>query len=300
MSRLNQLLMLIGISVLALTACSIDVGGEGAVINEEKHFPVKGNVDLSLTTFDGAIEIQSWDRNEVMVRIERRAPSTEEAKALKVSTNQEGNRIVVDAPGRDRVRTGFRDGFHFGVWRSPTVSFVVSVPRQTTVSARTSDGAIAATNLAGTLTLETGDGSIHVDRVEGAIKAHTGDGAIEVADVGGRADLSSGDGSVRVNGRFDDLRIHTGDGSVNAEASEGSAMKTDWSITTGDGRITLRLPPNFDADVDAESNDGRVTADGIASQADRDDDRDIARGRLGKGGHVLRVRSGDGPIDIRR
>lgn len=300
MTNVNRLGILVVTCVLASAACSIDVGGEEAVVNEEKRFPVNGTIDLSLTTFDGAIEVRSWDRNEVLVRIERRAPSTDEAKALRVSTSQEGSRIVVDAPGRDRVRNGLRDGFRIGGWRTPTVSFVVSVPRQVTLSARTSDGAISVENLSGTMTLETGDGSIRVDRVDGEIKAHTGDGAIDVVEAHGRADLASGDGSVRVTGRLEDLRIQSGDGSVSAEASDGSVMKTDWSIITGDGSITLRLPPSFDADVDAESNDGPVSADGIATNNNRDDDRGFARGRLGKGGHVLRVRTGDGAIDIRR
>jgi DUF4097 and DUF4098 domain-containing protein YvlB len=300
MTPLSTLRSLVAVCALTSAACSVDLGGEGAILNEEKRFPVNGNIELSLTTFDGAIEVRSWDRNEVLVRIERRAPTAQEAQALTVQATQEGNRIVVDAPGRDRVRSGPREGFHFGVWRSPTVSFIVNVPRRVTLTARTSDGAIEATDLAGTITLETEDGSIHADRVEGDVKAHTGDGSIVAADVRGRADLDSGDGSIRVTGRFEDLRIHSGDGSVDAEAGEGSAMKRDWSISTEDGSITLRLPAIFDAEIDAESDDGRVNADGIGASSTRDDDdRGVARGRLGKGGHVLRVRSGDGPIEIR-
>ncbi len=300
MTKLNQLRTLVGVCVLASAACTIDVGGEEAVVNEEKRFPVTGNVDLTLTTFDGSIEVRSWDRNEVLVRIERRAASAQEAEALRVQTTQEGNRIVVDAPGRDRVRTGIRDGLRFAMWRTPTVSLIVSAPRHMTLAAKTGDGSIAAGDVAGTISLQTGDGSIHADRVEGEVKAHTGDGSIEIVEARGRADLFSGDGSIRIRGRLEDLRIHSGDGAVNAEATEGSAMKADWNITTGDGSITLRLPPSFDADVDAESGDGRGNADGIPSTATRDDDdRGVARGRLGKGGHTLRVRSGDGPIDIR-
>ena len=292
--------MLIGVGVLASAACSVDVGGEQAVLNEEKRFPVQGKVDLTLSTSDGSIEVRSWDRNEVSVRIERRAATAQEAEALEVQTTQEGNRIVVDAPRRSRARTSTRDSFHIGVWRSPTVSFIVSLPRQVTLAAKTGDGSITAGDLAGAINLQTGDGSIRVDRVEGEVTAHTGDGSIDIVDARGRADLESGDGSIRITGRLDGLRTHSGDGSVHAEASDGSAMKTDWSLTTGDGSITLLLPASFDADVDAQSGDGAVRAEGISSvSTSGDGDRNASRGRLGKGGHTLRVRSGDGGIDIR-
>ncbi len=289
-----------GIVVLASVACSIDVSGEGSVVNEEKRFPVTGAVDLSVRTFDGSVEVRSWDRNEVLVRIERRAASAEDAKALTVETRQDGNRIVIEAPERDSARFGRRSSFRFGVWQSPSVSFIVTAPRQVTLAVRTGDGSIAAGELAGTITLQTGDGSIRADRLEGEVRANTGDGSIEVDGVRGKVDLDSGDGSIRVVGRLEDVRVHSGDGAVTVEAAEGSAMKNEWSLTTGDGAIAVRLPTGFDAEVDAQSGDGQVTAEGISQDAPRnDDERNVARGRLGKGGHTIHVRSGDGAITIR-
>jgi hypothetical protein len=86
------------------------------------------------------------------------------------------------------------------------------------------------------------------------------------------------------------------------DAEEGSALKSDWSISTGDGSISVELPGNIDAELDAQSNDGRVRANGFNSSISsrNDDDHGSARGTLGKGGRTLRVRSGDGSIAINR
>ncbi|MGH7340791.1 MAG: hypothetical protein ACREKH_09900, partial [Candidatus Rokuibacteriota bacterium] len=91
----------LGVSVLALgsAACSIDVRGEGIVTREEKRFTVTGAPDLNVRTFDGSIQLKSWDRNEVLVEIERRGPDKQTAEALVVNATQDGNRILVEAPG---------------------------------------------------------------------------------------------------------------------------------------------------------------------------------------------------------
>ena len=35
-------------------------------------------------------------------------------------------------------------------------------------------------------------------------------------------------------------------------------MSDDWEITTGDGGVTLYLPKDFDADLDAHTGDGAI------------------------------------------
>ena len=70
------------------------------------------------------------------------------------------------------------------------------------------------------------------------------------------------------------------------------------TVTTGDGSITLRIPEGFNAELDAESGDGTVSAAGSAFRGELDDDRQRLRGRLGAGGRSLRLRSGDGAIRV--
>jgi hypothetical protein len=283
------------LAVVGSTACTIDVRGDNAVVRAEKRFTVSGEPDLHLRTFDGSIQLKSWDRNEVLVEIEKHGPDSDAAKALVVNATQEGNRVTVDVPNP----RGERDGFHIG--QSPSVSLVVTAPRRMKLDAHTGDGSVSAENIAGTIGIDTGDGSIRIRRIEGALKAHTGDGSIDIDDAVGRIEAQSGDGSINVGGRFELVDVRSGDGSVHVDAKEGSALKSDWSISTGDGSIAVELPGNIDAELDAHSNDGRVRANGFSGVSNRnEDDRGSARGTLGKGGRTLRLRSGDGSIAINR
>ena len=185
------------------------------------------------------------------------------------------------------------------------MSLVVTAPRKLNAEVRTGDGSIDADDLAGTIALNSGDGSIQARRVEGNLRARTGDGSIGITEAVGRVEADSGDGSIEVSGRLEALDVRTGDGAVRLDLSDGSVLKTDWSVNTGDGSITLRLPANLDAEIDAHTGDGGVQASGVdgvtaSRNDDDDDDRGSLRGRVGKGGRTLRLRSGDGSIDISR
>ena len=285
------------LAVLSTPACTIDVRGDNSVVREEKRFTVSAQPDLRIRTFDGSIRVKSWDRNEVLVEIERRGPDQETAKALEVETSQESNRITIEVP-----EPKGRHGVHIGSWQSPSVSLTITAPRRMTLDAHTGDGSIMADDIAGTIGLTTGDGSIRIRRVEGGLKAHTGDGSIQINDASGTLQAESGDGSIDIDGRFEGLDVRSGDGSVQVNAGNGSVLKSDWSISTGDGSIGVRLPANIDAELDAHSNDGRVRAEGfsgLTSNTRNDDDGGTVRGKLGSGGRSLRVRSGDGSISIR-
>jgi hypothetical protein len=277
---------------LFATGCSIDVTDDSVESREEKSFTVSGPVTLAVNTFEGSIEVASWDRNEVRVEILRRASSERQLADLEVVTTQDAGRIVLEArePGR-------RDGGRFG-FDSPSISFVVTAPKTTSLQARTGDGSVAARDLSGSARIDTGDGSIRLDRVDGDLQLRTGDGSVDVTTGRGRVEIETGDGSIHLSGVLTGMRLQTGDGSVDVTVEPGSAMQADWQIATGDGSIALRLPEAFDAEVDASSGDGGVHVDGIPSPANAEEPRNVVKGRLGRGGRSLRLQSGDGSIAV--
>ena len=293
--RMAHVLSILVVATVS-TACSIDVRGNQSSSREEKRFTVSASepVDLQIRTFDGRISVRSWDKNEVLVEIDRRAPDQASAEALTVNETQDGNKIVVEAPG-DRAQ---RNVISLGGARS--VNFTITAPRRMTLQAHTGDGQVDARDLEGMLTLNSADGRIEVSNVDGQLKAHTGDGIIRINQASGAVDADSGDGSVDIDGRLDAVTVRTGDGSVRVDAIDGSIMKSEWRITTGDGRISLRVPNGFNAAVDASTGDGSVHVAGVPTASGKADDSDRRRvtGQLGSGGATLTLRSGDGSIDV--
>jgi len=280
---------------LAATGCVINLDADQVVVRDEKRFQVKPGAELTLETFDGSIKVQSWDRAEVLVEIQKRGPDRDEAAALEVKATQEGSRIRVEAPA-PRVN---RDFVGIGNYSGPSVSFVVSVPQKITIAARTRDGSISIDNVTGSVDLHSGDGSIQAEGISGDLNARTNDGSVRVVDVNGRVSLESGDGSIHAEGRMAALHVQTGDGSIVVEAAEGSDIDSDWDISTGDGSIVFRVPEHFNAELDATSRDGSVRSNLTGLERIRSDGgREALRGRLGNGGPLVKLRSGDGSIRV--
>jgi len=275
-----------------VAGCTVTLDSQSQILRDEKRFTVKGAPSVHLTTFDGAIQVQSWDKPDVLVEIEKRGPTREAVEALEVKSSQSGDRIDVEV-----VKP--RSTFSVGVRINPTARFTVWLPRASDVTAHSGDGSIVVEHLKGHLDLHTGDGSIRITDVSGELSLNTGDGSVTADDVDGRLGVETGDGGVSVSGNLSGLRLHTGDGSIVYRADSATSMTEDWEITTGDGGVSLFLPPDFGAELDAHTGDGAIRNElDVAAGASGEINRRTVRGRLGDGGRQLRIRTGDGAIRL--
>lgn len=291
----------------ALGACEMNLHTEGMSSRDVRTFKVTGAPDIVLETFDGAIEVHSWDRNEVEVEVEKRAMEQSLIDQMTVDVEQKGDRIVVRVTGP--ARTEFR-GVTIGMHISPTARLRVAVPRATNLEAKSGDGSIRVEALDGKLVLNTVDGSVTGVRVTGDIRIRTGDGAIKLEDVAGKLDLETDDGSIGIDARPTALHARTGDGTVRVTIDPDSAMAADWDVTTGDGSVIMTLPSVFNAELDFETSDGAVRSDHpllrelTAERRDGEDSgerrerRRSLRTKIGEGGKIFKVRTGDGNIRI--
>jgi hypothetical protein len=303
--RLATILLISG---TLLAGCEVNLNTEGLSAREVMTFKVTGQPEVVLDTFDGSIELHSWDRNEVEVEIERRAMEQTLLDQIKVDAKHDGDKvtITVTGPRRDNRVT-------FGVHISPTARLRVAVPRSANINAVSGDGSIRAEAIDGRIVLRTSDGSVTASRLGGDVQIRSGDGSIRVDNATGKLDLETEDGSIGVEAQPSVLRLSTGDGSVRVAIDPDTVMTDNWDITTSDGSITLTLPGSFNAELDAVTSDGVVRTNHplLGGEDDRDDDGDESsrerrerrrtmRTKIGEGGKILKIRSGDGSIRIER
>ena len=288
-------------AAVALAACEVNLNSEGIVSRETKTFKVSGVPDVQLETFDGSIEVHSWDRNEVEVEIEKRAMEQSMVDEMVISSEQQGDRIIVKVTQpRNRDFDGIQIGVNFG----PTARLRVAVPRNSQLTAASGDGSITVEDVNGKIALTTSDGSVRASRVTGELSVRSGDGSIRLDAVEGKLDLETEDGSIGVEARPTALRARTADGSIRLRVDADTKMTEDWDVQTADGSVTLTLPSSFDGELDAETRDGSVRANhpAVTNESREGDDREERRrtlkATLGSGGRTLRVRTGDGTIRI--
>jgi len=251
-------------------------------------YPLKGAPQLHVKTDDGSVRIEASSEAEIDARVTtvgwRIAPGE-----VTITESQTGDRVDIEVR-LPRMRHGFETGH-----RSITVA--LRVPKQADLEVHTGDGSIEAQPVSGHLDLSTGDGSITADGLQGGIRLHTGDGSIRATGLSGRLEADTGDGHMNVRGRFDALDLRTGDGGIEAAADAGSRVETAWSLSSGDGSITLRLPEGLNADLDAHTGDGSIALDKPVTVTGTIS-KNAVRGKLGDGGLALRIHTGDGGIRL--
>lgn len=284
---------------LALSGCTVNVNTEGATASETHQFKVGQAPTLTLDTFDGSIDVHSWDRPEIEVIVEKQAQDDSLLQQIVVEKSQDGDAVSLRVRGpADRGHNGIQ----IGMVLSPGAKLRVALPRATALDLRSGDGSISVEDVAGTVAMRSDDGSLVGLRISGDVRARTDDGSIRMREMTGKVDVETLDGSVVVNGTVTHLRVKTGDGSVRIAAERGSALEDDWSIETRDGSVEVRLPEGLAALIDAVTSDGSIRSSypglDVPARSEDDERRDgrELKATLGAGGRTIRVRTADGSI----
>ncbi len=142
------------------------------------------------------------------------------------------------------------------------VSFDLAVPRRSNLTLRSVNGPVAITGVDGRSELETHNGPVSVSRSSGLVRGRTQNGPV-TADLSGTA--WAGDG----------LDLETVNGPVLIEVPEGYNARLETG--TVNGPLDLELPLV------------------VEMRSKRD-----MKATLGKGGALLRVRTTNGPLRVRR
>lgn len=238
-----------------------------------KTYTVSGNPDLRIETTDASIRVDTWDQNTIEAKVITNRYKIGEG-GIHIEEHQTGNSVEIEVRyPHHNLNFEWGSGHH--------VEIIVQMPRKGNVNLHTGDGKIELANLKGTMNLHSGDGSENLENVDGKLHATTGDGHI------------------RANGRFDELELKTGDGHVDAAARSGSTMGANWRLESGDGSVSLELPPDLAADVDLHTGDGHIDLDMPVTTEGKIRTNEI-HGKLNGGGSLLTVHTGDGSIHLRK
>jgi hypothetical protein len=299
-------------------------------IEEEEEWVLpRGEAEkLLIDTPDGSIRVTAAGSGDLQVRVRKVARAADEAAARELLSRIKAEGRLEDGAWALRAEWPPSPSGESRAWAS--VRFEATVPAGLFLEARSGDGRIEATGLAGVL-LRTSDGSIQVSECAGPVDAESGDGSVKVLKAGGKVEVVTGDGGIEVT-EAGEIRLRTGDGAISAKGCAGpvEAVTGDGSIRisatrgpilartgdgsieaevadpspeielkTGDGRIVLRAPKATSARLAARTGDGRITVDPALSPLSGGDRKTRALETvLGAGEGSIRLRTGDGDVRV--
>lgn len=264
----------------------------------DRSFTVDGTPEIYVRNVDGRIEVTAHSGSDVEVRAIKevtRASSDSEAKReaekVKVRIEQVGDRIEIEAEYPKTL-------FSFNGPKA-VVHFEIRTPRRTNLDAKSVDGQLKVTGLEGDLRLKTVDGDLHADGCSGSIVAEGVDGDLLLRELDGNVDARTVDGDLELDGRLSVVQAKSTDGDIAIQVQANSAMTEDWSIRSTDGSIRLELPDGFGADLDVEVSDGDIETDHPLALEGKLSSHQL-QGKLYGGGHLLRIRTKDGSVELTR
>lgn len=192
-----------------------------------------------------------------------------------------------------------------------------------TLSISTGGGSVMVDVGNNAVVVNTGGGGIHVGRAGGTLKVNTGGGNIEIGDAGAAVIAGTGGGEIRLRSAGGQVRAETGGGNlqlwgvsggISTETGSGSITVElvngrfrDSTIETGSGDIVVYLPADLKVTVRAavEFCNGRgITSDfselNVHTEGGQYGHEVYADGSLNGGGPLLKIRTSNGSIQIRR
>lgn len=272
-----------------------------------KSYSVSGRITVHVLVDDSRVRVVTSDTSQVDFNVSREGTSgLALGNALKINSHQDGDRVEISVLHQPGIAIGYTEHHLMTEVHMPRDADLQIETRDGrvdlasvngTVTVHSTDGAITASQLTGKIELQSVDGAINADAFKGDVRLHSTDGAITVTHFDGQCDASSTDGALRAEGRFDTLRLVTTDGGVVAKVAEGSRMTSGWTLRTVDGSLEVSLPQDFQANINASTQDGHIHL-GVPVTVQGEISKSRVRGTLNGGGPELTLKSTDGSIKI--
>jgi len=169
------------------------------------------------------------------------------------------SRVMIDGSGGQVRATGPEAADHSG-W---SVSYEIFVPQTTDVTLKSHNGGLTISDVRGQIHFDAVNGGVHLKRVAGEVSGATVNGGIDVELAGAMADWRQ------------------------------------MELTTHNGGVTVAMPAQYSARIQAETGMGRIQSDfPLPPSVD-------GRGRrvdfnVGSGGPPIHITTGNGGIRLKR
>jgi hypothetical protein len=194
---------------------------------QERTFNVNPGGKLELELNFGDIIIETWNKNEVIIR-------GEEDESGKLDISQSGSSIKVKSRYSQDIRVKMPEEFSVSL-SSSGGDIIVKGNLTGKFSSSTAAGSIIFENINGDLTVNSGGGDIKGKNISGKTTANTAGGDIVLGTVNGEMKINTAGGDIKIERMLKDASINTGGGNITLGSLEGKG-----SVRTGGGDIEIR------------------------------------------------------------
>lgn len=257
---------------------------------ESLSVPAPSGRALSIYNANGKTRVTGEDREDIEIRVHKsvRADCPDLAEKLldlisiQHSRSGEVLEIEVQIPRKCSRRA--------------VAHIDVSVPRDTQLALTSTNGKICLEGLERSIRARSSNGSVSINDVHGDIDVTTANAKVTCRASHGRLHARSSNGKIEVGRHSGSIDASTSNGVI--RASVEALGRDGISLSTSNGRIVLELAEDADADVDIRVENGSIRND-LDLEDEVGETSGRIRGRLGKGGAPIRLRTSNGTVSLR-
>lgn len=263
---------------------------ESAQKLETLRLPPPAGATLRIHNSNGRTCVVGEDRDDIEVRIEKRARAESQEAAARLVEAIELTRSEAQGALELEVEVPKR-------WnRHGSANLELLVPRGSRVEVVASNGKICLEGLRGGVRARSSNGAVRVIDVVGSIEVHTSNAKVTCGGTCGRLTARSSNGKIEVDEHRGSIDASTSNGSIQATLAE--LGEEGVLLATSNGRIGLTLPEKVDAELDVRVDNG-VIRNGRTLSRGGGESNGRLRGTLGRGGAPIRLRTSNGSIALR-
>lgn len=170
------------------------------------------------------------------------------------------SQVSVDGSG-GQVRAMGPQAAHDTWW---SVSYEIFVPQNTDVTLKTHNGGMTIADVRGQIHFDAVNGGVHLKRVAGDVSGQTVNGGIQV-----------------------ELAGNTWDG-------------RQLEVSTRNGGVTISLPSNYSAHLQAETTNGGIHSDFATTAPVTNERARMVDSSIGSGGPLIHVTTTNGGVNVKR
>jgi len=246
---------------------------------------------LHLSSVNGAMTVTATEDTLITVQVRRFCYGRDSGDAARALANVQVQDTVV------------ADGWWVAA-RTPTgrrncgADFTASCRAKTALDVSTSNGKVAISGLTSTVSARTSNGAITLTETEGDAELTTSNGAITLTGTTGPARLKTSNGRVLVQVHRGPVNVNSSNGEIDCDLSELGPTQSAVLKTTN-GKVTLSLPVDVSARVEASTSNCSVTITGFPSVTYELQEREHQKARIGSGAATVTVTTSNGDITVR-
>jgi hypothetical protein len=259
---------------------------------------IPAGATLRVATSGGNVSVTRAQGAAARVRGQVRRPegARGEVRFELVRQGQDVTICALTAEDAACTPNGIRNSGGDGRRRRPRADFTVELPAGVVIGASSGTGDVAVSGATAAVRASSGNGDVRVDEGATEVRASSGNGSVRVAGARAAVNASSGNGRIEVSTAAGPVTASSGNGDIRVSMASVRAAG-NMAFSSGNGNITLLLPDNFGAELDASTGSGSIHSDFEVRTSGRITSHRL-RGTIGAGGRTLRVSTGNGRITL--